>query len=484
MKNIFKRFSPVTLAVVLCFSTMLIYFMSYMDIENIQYPLTEDISTYDPYVQQFDAFMKGQLHIDCEPSEELLALDNPYNPDERGELEFLWDRALFNGKYYSYFGIAPIITVMLPFYLISGMLPSALLVQFVYIGIFSIVFPKLLMLIMDRYSKKVHWGFKVLLTYVAYLTSFNLLYGRGNNPFYYIACTAAIAFLTLFAYMFFKGIFEEEHKKRCIYFVFAGLMYALCIHSRINVAFMAVFFVVPPIIFKVILEKQKIKAKLIQLACLGSFVLVGLVGALVYNQARFDSPFEFGTTYQLTVADVSEYELKISEFDDAIKYYYESTFITSDEHGRNVLKNTDKKTVDRYIYIEEYFGLYTVPYLMAGFLIIFMLFNKKINKGYKITLLSTLAGGFIVAWIDFCLGGVIFRYLADISTEAAVCAVLGTLYLLELSYGIQNKKIANLLRVAIVGIVVISLFDIWQIMTVHSINLFDFRDNSIIGRFI
>ncbi len=484
MKNFINKLTPTCISIVLCVTTMLIYFLSYMDIENVKYPLLNDMSSYDPYVQQFDAFMKGQLHIDLEPEEELIALENPYNPEERGEVEFLWDRALYNGKYYSYFGVTPIITVMFPFYFISGMLPSALFIQFVYIGIFSVVFPKLLMLLLDRYGQKVQWGYKVFITYVTYLASFNLLYGRGNNPFYYIACTSAIAFLTLFTYLFLKGVFIKEHKKRCIYFLFAGLMFAFCFHSRINTAFMAVFFIVPILIFKIILEKQQWKNKLLELGSLGCFVIIGIVLAFIYNYARFDNVLEFGTTYQLTVADVSEYQLDITEFDDALSYYYKSTFISSDEEGRNVLSTFDKESVDRYLYVEEYYGLYTIPFLMFSLITVIMIFNKKISIGYKVVLISTLFGGYVMAWINFCLGGVVFRYLADFSTEVAVCAALGVLFVFDLSYSLKNKNIAKILRLTLVIILLISLYDIFMIMVVDSYNMFKFRENSIIGRII
>ena len=199
MINKLKKISPTWIAIVICVSTMFIYCMSYTDIQTISYPLNKIMSSYDPYVQQFDAFNKGQLHIDWPVDEKLMELDNPYDPEAREGLDYLWDRALYNGKYYSYFGVTPIITVMYPFYLVSGMLPGALLIQLVYLAIFSVVFPKLVMILLDRYGEKVPSVYKVLITYVTYLASFNLFYGRGKNPFYYISCTAAIAFLTWFA---------------------------------------------------------------------------------------------------------------------------------------------------------------------------------------------------------------------------------------------------------------------------------------------
>ena len=55
-----------------------------------------------------DAFMKGQTHLDIEVSEELAALKNPYDPSARYGVEYAWDHLFYNGKYYSYYGIAPV----------------------------------------------------------------------------------------------------------------------------------------------------------------------------------------------------------------------------------------------------------------------------------------------------------------------------------------------------------------------------------------
>ena len=215
-------------------------------------------------------------------------MENPYNPEEREEIDYLWDRAYYDGKYYSYFGITPIITVMFPFYLLSGMLPAPLLVQFIYMLIFAIFFPKLVMMLLDKYSERTSSALKIVLTYIAYLSSFDLLIGRGKNTFYFIASTAAIAFLTWFAYLFFKGIYTENHKKRCIYFLAAGLMFSLSFHARVIKAFTGVFFIVPVVIFYLILGKQTWKKKLIELGCLSFFVVIGF-GLMGYLYGYFMS---------------------------------------------------------------------------------------------------------------------------------------------------------------------------------------------------
>ena len=67
-----------------------------------------------------DAFMKGHVYLDEQPSEALLALSNPYDPNARSGIWYLWDHLLYGDKYYSYYGIAPVFLLFLPFRLIFG----------------------------------------------------------------------------------------------------------------------------------------------------------------------------------------------------------------------------------------------------------------------------------------------------------------------------------------------------------------------------
>ncbi|MBP3666796.1 MAG: hypothetical protein J6K29_07070 [Clostridia bacterium] len=69
-----------------------------------------------------DAFRAGQVHLLDEPSEELLAMENPYDWSARREqgVSAKWDHLLFEGKYYSYYGIAPVLLLFLPYNLVTG----------------------------------------------------------------------------------------------------------------------------------------------------------------------------------------------------------------------------------------------------------------------------------------------------------------------------------------------------------------------------
>ena len=74
------------------------------------------------YHQLAVSLTEGHFYLDIEPSEDLMAMENPYDNNQRDadQVEFQWDTAYFNGKYYSYFGILPVFVYYLPYYLITG----------------------------------------------------------------------------------------------------------------------------------------------------------------------------------------------------------------------------------------------------------------------------------------------------------------------------------------------------------------------------
>jgi hypothetical protein len=81
-----------------------------------------DYRHHRQYYKLAVALSEGHYYLEDEPSEELMAMDNPYDNGARKEegVNYLWDTAYFNGKYYCYFGILPVLTYYLPYYLATG----------------------------------------------------------------------------------------------------------------------------------------------------------------------------------------------------------------------------------------------------------------------------------------------------------------------------------------------------------------------------
>lgn len=463
------------LVVFLCAATVIVYNQSYYGGEDIEYPLTGNFEDYDPYVQQFDAYMKGRVSFDYTPDEEFMQLDNPYDPQEREEETFLYDRSYYNGKYYSYFGNAPIFTMIYPYYFIMGRIPSQGVIQTVYMTLFAIFFPILVMNLAKKVSSRVTPLLAMLVTYTAYISSLNLLIGRGDAPFYYIAVTSAMAFLVMFGYFLFKGVSSDRFRNRCMYFIAAGMAYALCFHSRVNVAFGAVFFIIPVVIFGIILKKRKITKFriLVELCSLGLFVIIGMGASLAYNYVRFDNLFEFGATYQLTVADVSTYSLDITEFGKAVYCYFIEPVHRSMIDDKLIFTDQVDFTMNRYLYVDSYFGIMSVPFMLFVPAVAFVCVRKPENKALNITLIAATCGTVITAWIDFCLGGLIFRYLGDISVILAVIAAICACTCVDGICALRNEKVRIILYAAMVTLLVVFLYRGFEITLVDNYNLME-----------
>lgn len=469
------------LAVLICVVTVLVYNQSFTQGEDIRYPLESSFEEYDPYTQQFDAFMKGRLSFDYIPDEGFMALENPYDPEAREEDTFLYDRAYYNGRYYSYFGTAPIFTVIYPYYFIMGRIPSGGVIQTVYMTLFAVFFPLLIMNLAKKFSTRLTPVMAMLITYLAYVSSLNLLMGRGDKSFYYIAATSAMAFLVMFMYFFFKGIYAERFRNRCIYFLAAGVSYALCFHSRINVAFAAVFFIIPMLIFGIILKKREITPKriLAQLCFLGVPVIIGVAAAFIYNYVRFDNPMEFGATYQLTVADVSTYALNIKEIGKAIYCYYIAPIEQSMVTDSVMLVNTVPFTMDRYLYADSYFGIMRIPFMLFSLALPFVCVRKSTTTAVRVTMISAFIGTIVVSWVDFCLGGLIFRYLCDISVIIAVIASVCAFACVDGIRAIKQVRVRRMLLIVIAVVFIACLYMVFRVTAVDDYNLFKLNENSL-----
>lgn len=420
--------------------------MSAKDGNYIPYPLEGGAEGFNPYIQQFDAFMKGQLHFDVEPTAELLALENPYNPDLRDGIYYLFDRAFFGGKYYSYFGIAPIILIYFPYYLITGTLPVDSTITFILSLITAIYLP----LAVIEWAKLINNNTRPWLAAVcgigAFFASSVLIIQRGFTPFYYIASLSGMAFVAAFAFWLMKA-FGAKSKSRILYFIFAGLGFAFAFLSRVNSIIAPAIMIA---VFVLIYTAKKIKTKefatlVCEMAALAAPVIGALGFSLYYNNARFGNPLQFGADYQLTIADASLYELGADGIIPSVFHYFLQPFGLAESFpyiGFEYLRMSD---YGRYAYIDTNFGIFAIPFMLPLFFGIFVLRSKKVLKEEKALFAAGIISLFVTAFLNFCLGGVIFRYTTDISL---VASMLSAVILLEACTETQNSGSTGISRAA------------------------------------
>lgn len=396
-------------------------------LDPIAYPLRQDVRLYDPYIQQFDAFMKGQLHLDVKPDERLALLKNPYDLAERTfhGIDYMWDRAYFDGKYFSYFGVTPLLLVYFPYYFLTGSLPNAGLVMAVFCVMTAVFFA----LAVEEYAKisgKKHFGyFTAFCTVSGFLASFALIIARGQQRFYYIAGMAGMAFSAAFIMFMLKAVGSQKIK-RIIYFALAGISFGLGFHSRVNsvvpLAIVAVAFVLLWAIKR--FKEKQVGTLFAEMAALGTPVVIAVVASMLYNKARFGSFFDFGTAYQLTISDTSFYSIGLHGIMPAFFHYFLQGFHFVQEFpyvGMNYIAPPD---YGRYFYVDSGIGIFAMPFMLSLLLFPIVLKKKTIGKNRKIIFAAALIAIPVTAFINCCLGGIIFRYTSDISVVAAFLAAV------------------------------------------------------------
>lgn len=414
---------------VCCFTSVIFWLVcsSMEDGNYIAYPLDGGAEYWQPYLQQFDAFVKGQLHLDVEPSAELLQLSNPYSPDARNGINYMYDRAFFDGKYYSYFGIAPILAVYYPFYLLTGFLPMDSMVM----GIFSLVTALFLPWAVIEFAKLRNSGtrpwFAAVCAVGAYFSSGVLFIQRGRAPFYYIASIAGMAFVSAFVFFLLKAYNQKKMAARIILLFLSGLSFGLAFHSRINsvvpAAVLTAVFVI--IYFIISIRKKRVAPFVGEMIVLALPVAAAVGFSLYYNYIRFGDFLQFGTDYQLTLMNTSLYKAGANGFFASLYHYFIQPFVVTDKFPYINLAYLHFADYGKNVYTDSGFGLLAFPFMLALLLNPVLLKSKDISKNGKVMLAASLLSFVLTAFLNFGLGGVIFRYTADISLLAAfVSAVI------------------------------------------------------------
>jgi hypothetical protein len=237
-----------------------------------------------------------------------------------------------------------------------------------------------------------------------------------------------MAFLSLFLVLMLCGISgtarfsqKEGEGRRWVkltLYALAGVAYGLLFMSRVNMALLAAFIVLPMLWFRIIRDGKsfrKFKYIFSELVALGAPVVLFVAAQLIMNYVRFDSFFEFGTTYQLTVSDVSLNKLRLSDLPAAIYHYFLQPLSLGSDFPVISFEPQRLESYGHYVYVDTGMGLLSIPIMWSLFGGIFVFANKKRQLAHKVALASLIVGAVAVAWFDFCLGGVIFRYTCDLT---------------------------------------------------------------------
>lgn len=398
-------------------------------------------SSPSAYEQLFASFLEGRVDLDVQfDSSVLESLENPYDYTERsdavekaGESRFgpFWDRAYYKGKFYCYFGVAPVLVIFFPVYLLTGFAPNLTLVVFLLlligtVALFGAVFEML------RY-------FRIRVPLLLLCLGFPALFFGVLFPMiaacadmYYTALASGLAFLSATLYFGFAALNRCGRIKRRVFFALSGVCLVLTAASRPTVALYAAL-LIPPFIGVLAERGRRISEKLTDAASFLVPLVLCTLPLLWYNAIRFGSPFEFGASYQLTYGDVRQNRLSLLLMGETLMHYFLLSPQLSGLFPYLRPAALELNTYGVYFYTSESLGALCFPLVWAGGAQGFLTKKRPVKKAvYLLALCVPLA----VAFCDLCLGGVNLRYLADLLLPLLL---VGLLVLLEHTGRVNEK---------------------------------------------
>lgn len=401
------------------------------------YPL-ENQYTRDQYQQLFSAFHEGKLDITVETDpNELAALECPYDITERDTAEIsgdYWDRAYFNGKFYSYFGIAPVFTVYMPVYILTGKLPSEILASSI-VTCYAVLFISLLyVMIIKRFCSDAPF-IPVILGELAIIFGSSIFMQCMERIFYYIASVSGIGSLAAFLFFLLSAYYESNYIKRLIMLGLSGVSVVLIASSRPTMLIYCASALVPAFyIFKD--KKESIKRKAVYVCSIGIPIIIGAIGLMTYNYLRFKNPLEFGFTYQMTVSNASANGFSLSFIPAAIYHYFLQLPRIKGNFPFVEMNNGTFLPYPRYTYTNWSIGAFSYPAVWG--VLALPLLDKKKDIFRKRFLQSLTACAVILAFIDMCKAGAHYRYVADILLPLLIVGIVVLLNVLT-----KSKKLGH-----------------------------------------
>lgn len=252
----------------------------------------------DHYSLLMHGFLKGHLYMDANVPEMLKACPDPWNPEVRGpNCPILQDASYYDGRFYLYYGVAPVVTLLLPFRLMTGADLPLPLATFCFASVGLLASLVLWQSIKERYFPDVRvWvgGAGVVILGVASLLPALL----RRTLVYELPIAAAYCFSMAALLCLYMAFHAARH--RVAYVVFASLCLGLAVASRLTFLFTLPVLLFPAwYLWK---EGSRRGAEGTPLRLLIAAVMpAASIGVLmsVYNYLRFGSFTEFGTGYQV-----------------------------------------------------------------------------------------------------------------------------------------------------------------------------------------
>lgn len=418
------------------------------------------------YAELAKSFTKGKLYLEQEPPEYLKTMDDPYDKGSRDEMQkstgerYLFDVAYYNGHYYVYFGVVPVLLFYLPFYLLTGAnFPTA-----VGVLIMAILFIIGFSVLLDRFARyhfeRVSLGLYLLLQ-IPMVFCCGVLYLIKFPTFYSLPIACAMAFAVWALYFWMRA---RASKRPHGWFIAGSLCMALIAGCRPQI--MLIAFVAIPLFWRKFIKNSKTEGLRCKkgwghFACLAMpFVIVG-IGLMWYNYARFGSVSNFGANYNLTMNDMTQRGMQFARILPAL-----FTYFIQPPNVSGVFPFINP-VVFQTTYLGQTIKEVTFGGVFACLPVLWILFfsppilrmRTRIRKTQTITgvIVVLILSAVLIAVLDAQVAGLLQRYYADFSFMLLLAAVL-LAFIVNEKVSLMPRKYKNIIvgiMLAAVGISVL-----------------------------
>lgn len=399
-----------------------------------------------PASNQYNEIAKSLVHghpyLEIKPPKFLAKMKNPYDSVARFTLSqktgesYVTDYAYFHGKYYSYFGVLPALLFFVPHYLITGNdMPTWIPVLFC-VCLLTIVCFWFVYTVAKKYFKNISFGAFILLSLVMFLASSQITYTLVSADVYVMPIVLALL-LDLTGITCWLHASDNKGNIQKKWLITGSISIALVVGCRpqLAIALLSAF----PIFWKEIKEKEFFSKKgLLNTLCVFVPVIIVGLGIMGYNYWRFQNPFDFGATYNLTGFDMTHVNKSpIKLFLGYFCYFIQPFNVVNHFPFMEIPIQFMKITSDFQgkIINEEFLGSFFSLNLIA--VSVFWLFSiKKIMKSQKTYAIavSFLFAALIIVSVDILMVGITQRYLCDFGMFIMISDIIFLLTVLDLTY--------------------------------------------------
>ena len=246
-------------------------------------------------------FQKGHLYLDGDVPEELIRAANPYDPALRQKVNVLHDASYYKGRYYIYFGPAPVVTLLLPFSVITGRDLPLTYAVWIFSSVGYLALAGTFLFLQRRHHPGASaWTITAALVALGGASMVVALLRRAN--IWELSAASGFCYFAISVFSLVRAV----HSRRAFYWATAGgLALGLAVASRPTYILCSVLFALP-LVFRRWQRHNGSSYDWRALFGAAASCAIPVVGLLAYNYARFANPLEFGVTYQLTSVIESE----------------------------------------------------------------------------------------------------------------------------------------------------------------------------------